>query len=513
MRKLVLSALLLASAFQTAFGWGEGQSGDWCYSVSNNKATISCYMGSGGAVTIPSSVNGIPVVKVGDEGYPVLGFYNTSVTSVTIPNGVTTIGDAAFMGCNILTSVIIPNSVTSIGSYAFNDCPCLVSVNIPDSVNSIGDSAFRYCTSLTNINIPNSLNRIGNSMFDSCYSLVSVTVGSNVTSIGHYAFYSCRRLITVNIPDNVTSIGDYAFYSCEKISSINIPDNVTSIGANAFDGCTSLSGLSIGKGLASIGNRALYSCTSLSSITVDPSNPNYSSDVNGVLFNKNKTTLIQYPVGRTAYSYAIPESVTNIQSLAFHLCQNLVSITILNSLTSIGDQAFYSCVNLVNISMPNGVAAIGNYAFFACYQLTSITIPSVNWIGEYAFANCIRLTRAIFKGNAPSAYSSSFANTNTQILYYPETSGWGGGLADRPTIKVVVGPPSISLAMSYDGSEIMLFWKGTPNSVYAIQSTDRLSSPFITRSIITASGLSQVWDEPEPSSAVSRFYRIALVQP
>jgi hypothetical protein len=86
-------------------------------------------------------------------------------------------------------------------------------------------------------------------------------------------------------------------------------------------------------------------------------------------------------------------------------------------------------------------------------------------------------------------------------------------LADRPTIKVVVGPPSVSLAMTYDGSEIMLVWRGTPDSVYAIQSTDRLSSPFITRSIITASGFSQNWDEPEPSSAVSRFYRIALVQP
>jgi BspA type Leucine rich repeat region (6 copies) len=376
MRNLILSALLLASAFQTALGEKDG---DWLYSVSNNEATITGYTGAGGAVTIPSSVNGIPVVKVGDEGSNVFGIYNTS-----------------------------------------------------------------YYTSVTSVTIPNS----------------------------------------------VTSIGDYAFYMA------------------------SLSSLSIGKGLASIGYFALYGCMSLSSITVDPSNTNYSSDVNGVLFDKNKTTLIQYPVGRTAYSYAIPESVTNIQRAAFHLCQNLVSITIPNSLTSIGDFAFGSCVNLVNISMPNGVATIGNYAFSSCFQLTSITIPpSVNWIGEYAFANCIRLNRAIFKGNAPFAPSSSFAGTNTNILYYPETSGWSSGLADRPTFKVWVGPPSVSLGMTYDGSEIMLVWRGTPDSVYAIQSTDRLSSPFITRSIITASGFSQIWDEPEPSSAVSRFYRIALVQP
>jgi len=343
MRNLILFAFILTSAFQTALGERDG---DWSYIVSNNQATIFEYTGSGGAVTIPSSIDSIPVVKIGYDRHPVFPTHDP---------------DGEVINTSV-TSVLIPNSVTSIGDNAFTFCFGLTTLTIPDSVTSIGNGAFGACISLTSVTIPNS----------------------------------------------VTSIGDIAFQGCISLTSITIPNSVTSIGIGFFNGCTSLT----------------------------------------------------------------------------------------------------------SVTIPNSVTSIGSYAFSNCTSLTSITIPpSVNWIGEYVFANCIRLTRAIFKGNAPFAPSSSFAGTNTQILYYPETSGWSSGLADRPTIKVVVGPPSVSLAMTYDGSEIMLVWRGTPDSVYAIQSTDRLSSPFITRSIITASGFSQNWDEPEPSSAVSRFYRIALVQP
>ena len=168
-------------------------------------------------------------------------FYDcSSLTSITIPNSVTHIGDDAFYGCSNLTSITIPNSVTSIGDYAFCACFRLTSITIPNSVTSIGDLAFSGCSSLTSITIPDSVTSIGDDAFSSCDSLTSVTIPNSVTSIGDYAFSSCDSLTSITIPNSVTSIGDYAFSACSSLTSITIPNSVTSIGRNAFRNCSSL---------------------------------------------------------------------------------------------------------------------------------------------------------------------------------------------------------------------------------------------------------------------------------
>ena len=143
-------------------------------------------------------------------------------------------------GCSSLTSVTIPDSVTSIGNSAFGDCTSLASITIPDSVTSIGNSAFDDCTSLTSITIPDSVTSIGNSAFSDCTSLTSVTIGNGVTSIGNYAFSDCTSLTSITIPDSVTSIGNFAFYYCNSLTSVTIGNGVTSIGAEAFVYCNSL---------------------------------------------------------------------------------------------------------------------------------------------------------------------------------------------------------------------------------------------------------------------------------
>ena len=155
----------------------------------------------------------------------------------------TIIGNSAFASCSGLTSITIPNSVTSIDVSAFYYCSGLTSINIPDSVTSIGNSVFRGCTGLTSITIPNSVTSIGDRVFYSCTRLTSIVIPDSVTSIGSEVFVACSGLTSVVIPDSVTSIGNSAFSGCSGLASINIPDSVTSIGSKAFEACSGLTAI------------------------------------------------------------------------------------------------------------------------------------------------------------------------------------------------------------------------------------------------------------------------------
>ncbi len=289
------------------------------------------------------------IIENGVTSIGVHAFYNcTSLTSVTIPDSVTSIGNSAFSWCTKLTSVTIPDSVTSIGDEAFEYCRSMTSVTIPDSVTSIGNSAFWDCTSLTSVTIPDSVTSIGNSAFWGCTSLTSVTIPDSVTSIGDEAFWDCTSLTSVTIPDSVTSIGDEAFECCRSMTSVTIPDSVTSIGNSAFLDCTSLTSVTIPDSVTSIGAYAFSYCTSLTDITVDADNTTYCSE-DGVLFNKSKTELIQYPIGNARTSYTIPDSVTSIGDSAFRECTKLTSVAIPDSVTSIGYCAFRECTSLKDV--------------------------------------------------------------------------------------------------------------------------------------------------------------------
>ena len=163
--------------------------------------------------------------------------YCIGLTSVTIPNSVTSIGIHAFCGCSGLTSVTIPNSVTSIGYCAFEECSGLTSVTISNSVTSIGDYAFCKCSGLTSITIPNSVTSIGDFAFYGCSGLTSVTIPNSVTIIGHSAFRECSGLTSVTIPNSVTSIGDNAFNGCSKLENVYCyAEEVPSTGEYVFKG-------------------------------------------------------------------------------------------------------------------------------------------------------------------------------------------------------------------------------------------------------------------------------------
>ena len=238
-------------------------------------------------------------------------------------------------------------TVTCIGNGAFGWCKSLTGVTIPDSVTSIGGSAFYGCTSLTSVTIPDSVTSIGGSAFGNCKSLTNMTIPDSVTLIGNGAFLGCTSLTSVTIPDSVTSIGEQAFSECTSLTSVTIPDSVTSIGDGAFASCTSLTGIWVAEG-----------------------NNDYSSDASGVLFNKDKITLVQCP--GTFREYTIPDSVTSIGEQAFMGCSSLTSVTIPDSVTSIHWGAFYDCTSLTSVTIPDSVTSIGAWAFRDCTSLTDV---------------------------------------------------------------------------------------------------------------------------------------------
>ena len=365
-------------------------------------------------------------VKYSKDGRKLLKAPSDLKGDFSFKEGTKIICDSAFSMCNFLTSIIVPNSVTSIGEGAFSGCILLFKIIIPNSVTSIGDLAFMDSNALSHIVISNSVTSIGDGTFYGCSSLTNIVIPDSVTSIGDIAFSGCRSLSNIVIPDSVTSIGDYVFEGCTSLSNIVIPDNVTSIGSNAFKNCSSLSNIVIPDSVTSIGNGVFSGCLSLKYISIPVNviclNGNPFSEWNGkldclspnfvhecdILFNKDKSEIISFR-NQKIESYIIFSNVKRIGDSAFSGCRSLSNIIIPDSVTSIGDGAFYGCSSLTNIVLPDSVTSIGSNAFRDCSSLSNIVIPdSVTSIGDYAFEGCASLSDIVVPDSVTSIGSDSF---------------------------------------------------------------------------------------------------------
>lgn len=314
---------------------------------------------------------------------------------------------------NMRTSYTIPNSVTDIRVSAFERCYNLKNITIPDSVMNIGESAFYDCQNLTNIVLPCGITTIEDDVFGYCSSLESIEIPNSVTKIGNYSFYNCA-LTQVTIPNGVTEIGEYAFGGCDALLSVTIPGSVSKISSNAFE-----------------------NCVNLLNIIVDANNLNYSSDNQGILFNKNKTEIIRYPAGSKSTSYTIPSGVIAIGDDAFYNCKNLNEIIIPSTVANVGCRPFSYCENLISITVdvnnpnystdkngvlfnkdktilimypdgkskakyeiPNTVSIVEDYAFGGCKNIDTIKIPtSVTFIGLGAFSGCEDIDDVYYLGS------------------------------------------------------------------------------------------------------------------
>jgi|GEM_PF-1445331 len=328
--------------------------------------------------------------------------YSSSIRSLEILNGVTSIGDSAFYGCRSLISVEIPGSVTSVGNSAFSDCNSLRNITIPSSVNAIGYTAFYGCRSLISITIPDGVSSIRENTFYGCSSLASMTLPSNITSIGPNAFAECKSLMNITIPEGVTSIEDYAFSNCSSLTNITIPSSVTSIKYAAFNGCSMLASVTIPNNVTSIGSRAFYGCSSLTNIII-PS---------GVTAIEDST----FSGCNSLTDITLPSSLTYIGNYAFQSCWGLTSLTFPNSVTYIGNYAFYGCSRLNSVTIPSGMASIWENSFYGCSSLTSVTIPSsITSIWDNAFYGCEQISKVFYSGMAENWTKISIASGNDSI--------------------------------------------------------------------------------------------------
>lgn len=469
------------------------------YCGENGGKNLRWVVSENGKLTISGSGKMENYSRVGADGSTAPWYaYNKYIEKIVVKDTVTSIGDWAFAGTKA-ESVIIGSGVTSIGVGAFFQAKNLTTVSMPDSITFIGNSAFAGNTALSKVVFGAGLTEIDYSAFEFSDNLEEVYFVGNAPDVkpdssfpsdGDFTIYytpgttgwtdsehynaeagtwmgykllnlegaapvaagycgadeggknlswiltddgtltisGCGEMVNyrsgkvpwygyrssieaVIICDGVTYIGNYAFSSCSSLTAVTIPDSMTSIGIDAFSVCSSLTSVTIPDGVTSIGDYAFYYCSSLTSVT-------------------------------------IPDSVTSIGVAAFACCKGLAdqngmvivgnvlfgyygtggNVVIPDGVTSIGNDAFSFCSRLTSVTLPASLTSIGDYAFYECYSLTAVTIPdSVTSIGNYAFERCSSLAAVYFEGNAPSAGYKAFYDRPVTLYYIPGTNGWGDG--------------------------------------------------------------------------------------
>ena len=373
---------------------------------------------------------------------------NTLLTSITIPDSVTSIGNNAFSGCSSLTHITLPNNVTSIGNNAFSGCSSLTGeLVIPDSVTSIESYAFSGCSSLTKITIPDNIKQINGSTFSGCTNLLSINIPSSVTYIDNGAFGTCNALNRVDItdlaawcqldiyhtnsatsaaplyyaknlylngelisgelviPEGVTKIGFCAFCGCKEITSVVLPESLTSIDGFAFYGCSGLTSIKLPDNVTQLGGAAFLECTGLTSVSFGkkPITSNgggkylSSSCVFEGCTNLTRVDITDLAAwcqtsffgGVNGYWDASPLS----HAKNLYLNGELISgeLVIPEGVTKIGETIFAKYDKITSVVIPNSVTSIGGGAFGYCSNITHVSLPdSINSISNRAFQGCTK---------------------------------------------------------------------------------------------------------------------------
>ena len=477
MRKLCICWILVV-LMQADLSVGYAQ---YIYTTNNGALSITQYTGSGGAVSIPATIKGLPVTMLAN-----FAFYSKSnVTSVIVPAGVTNIGFEAFYSCGSLTNITLPASVTSIGDWAFQNCPKLaaISVGALNSKYSTVNGVLLDKTQTTLVSYPGG--KAG-----------SYSIPGTIANIGIGAFGGCANLTGISIPASLTNISDSAFYTCAGLASINIPGGVTSIGNSAFYSCKSLSSAVIGGGVTTIGDYAFASCFNLGHVTLGSNVMNIGY---GAFSGSGLTNL------------SLPDSLKTLGDAAFEYCSNLTAVTVGGGLGSLANFAFDACTSLSRITLSDGLGSIGVDSFGRCARLVSLTIPgSVTNIGATAFSSCTNLGSVYFAGNAPSDGGSIFAGDDKVIVYYSsQAQGWGAIFGGAPAVGWNVQIPTRDIGFGVKAGRFGFNITGPSNLTIVVERTLSLQNPIWAslQTNVLANG-SNYFSDSQWTSHASGFYRI-----
>lgn len=513
---------------QQVFQYATG-AGTLFYTTNNGAAAIQSYSGNDTTLAIPNTITGLPVTSIGSAAF----YQNFTLTSVAIGTNVASLADEAFFYCPALAGVAIPASVTNIGLAPFVDCKSLtviaVTTNNPDFVSTNQVLYNKARTSLIQFpggvigsyNIAAAVTNVGEAFVGATLSAITVDAANAYYASTNGVLFDKSRTYLLAYPGGL--VGGYA-----------VPTNVTTIAGAAFEYSAGITNVSIGTNVTSIGQYAFYDCTNLQAITVNPTNQYYSS-LNGVLFDKDQTDLIQYP-GGLAGSYIVPGTATNIESGAFgdsarlvsvvipdsvhslgtqtfYSCQSLVSISLGNGLNSIGQEAFNECTSLTDIAIPNSTTNIGSYAFYYCPGLQSVTFGTgLKSIAQEAFGDCQSLSYVCFSGNQPVDGGSVFYfdRALTQILYVSGTTGWGASYdgiltAPCPVCGGVVASPTLGILQA--GTNVVVGWPVTATG-FTLLSTTNLVPPVVWSTDAPPTILSTYFVVTNPIIGTKMFYRL-----
>ncbi|MDE6659960.1 MAG: leucine-rich repeat protein [Eubacterium sp.] len=404
--------------------------------LEDGTAEIESYLGSETDVRIPAIIDGYKVTGLGLEAFE----NNEELTSVYIPDSVTSIFNNSFYGCSALkeinvdpnnkcfasvdgtlynkaktelikyagakagSSFTIPNSVTKITAWSFDCAYNLTNISVPNTIEVIEECAFTnsgYFDNADNWNngvlyignyllsadedadlgaysIKNGTTLIADNAFEYCYGLTSVTIPNSVKSIGDYVFYGCDSLKNVVIPNSVTTLGDCIFFNCGSLVSATISSSIAKLGDYMFAVCAQLKDFTVPSNIKAIGNGTFYGCENLNTITIPTSVTSLGDEVFAACIRLTGIT--------------IPNSVKSIGEYAFAACSKLANVVLPNSIKSLESDTFYGCEGLKSITIPEGVVSIGDKAFADCTRLSSVTIPdNVATISDYAFNGCLNL--------------------------------------------------------------------------------------------------------------------------
>ena len=397
---MLLSIIVVAPITVNASEDDELTYGDFQYKIEDdNSCTITDYDGMASSLSIPSTINGHTVKQIDTCALS----DNRIITSVTIPNGVTTIGFSAFNGCIKLEKIKLSSNLDTVCENAFNntkwfnnqsnglvyvgkvaykykgDMPRNTKITVKSDTVSISESAFKDCANLTDILIPSSVKHIDKYAFYNCQGLTKLNFNDGIERIENDAFGSCEKLTSVNFSETLKNIGAFAFVECKKLSEITIPQSVTSVGEYAFSGCENLASVTVSDDLPYVGGRAFEKTKWL------------NSQPDGVVY-----------IGKSAYGYkgdmpkntelSLKSGITNISGYAFYEEKNLTSVKIPETVNRIGNWAFLDCEGLKNVNIPDGVKRIESWTFSNCSSLTNITVPdSVTVLDGLAFSYCTNL--------------------------------------------------------------------------------------------------------------------------